>query len=190
MMVYMDSVEHFYAKDRASWRRWLERNHENKSAVWLVFDKGPQRTMSWGDIVDEALCYGWIDSKPGKVSDTQSKLYVSKRKPKSVWSKINKAKVEELIQNNRMHASGLRAIATAKENGSWDALNNSDNLIVPEEMMQLFELHPIAKKNFASFTDSQRRTILEWIYGAKQDTTRKLRIEKAVARAEQNLKAH
>ncbi|MDQ4044741.1 MAG: hypothetical protein M3173_04735 [Chloroflexota bacterium] len=84
------SMIEFYAKDRAAWREWLENHRATERAVWLICDKGPNRSMSWEDIVQEALCFGWIDSKPGKVSDTQSKINVSKRKPTSAWSKINK----------------------------------------------------------------------------------------------------
>ncbi len=83
----MDQAPHVYIKDREAWRSWLATNGEAAQAVWLVFDKGKDRKLSWQDIVEEALCFGWIDSRPGKVSDSQSKIYVSKRKPKSVLVK-------------------------------------------------------------------------------------------------------
>lgn len=102
----MDDVAHFYAKDRKSWRAWLEKNHEKENAVWLVSDKGPHRTLSWQDIVQEALCFGWIDGRARKVSETRSKIYVSKHKPKSIWSKINKQSVEKLIEENLMQPAG------------------------------------------------------------------------------------
>lgn len=185
----MDSAEHFYAKDRQAWHDWLEENHLSKPAVWLVYDKGDKRTMSWGDIVDEALCFGWIDSRPGKVSATQSKLYITKRKPKSVWSKINKEKIDNLIRTNKMQPAGMQSVENAKQNGSWDTLNNSDNLIVPPEMQKMFQNNLVAQDNFDKFSNSSRRNILQWIYDAKTTDTRIKRIQTTINLAEQNQKS-
>lgn len=146
--------------------------------------------MAWEDIVQEALCFGWIDSRPGKVSDTQSKLYISKRKPKSVWSKINKAHVNKLIHEGLMQPAGLAASHIAKQNGSWDTLNSSDNLEIPLEMRRLLADTPIAKQHFDNFSESTRRNILQWIYDAKRPETRNTRIHKTVELAAQNLKAN
>jgi len=184
----MEGIPHFYAPDRDSWRRWLEENHTDQSGVWLVFDKGPGRTMTWADIVQEALCFGWIDSRPGKVSDTQSKIYVSKRKPKSVWSRINKAHVEALIANGLMRPAGMVAIETAKQNGSWDALNLSDDLVYPPELVNAFDQSSIAKQNFELFPVSSRRNALQWIYDAKTPETRQKRVDEIVQSAESNVR--
>jgi uncharacterized protein YdeI (YjbR/CyaY-like superfamily) len=186
----MSVVIHFYAKNRAGWRHWLEKNHKTETSVWLVFDKGKNRELSWEDIVQEALCFGWIDSKPGKVSDTQSKIYISKRNPKSAWSKINKAHVEKMQKTGLMTSAGQQIIDEAKKNGAWDALNNSDNLLMPLEMSELFAKHPVAKKNYLSFSPSSQRIILEWIYAAKKDETKQKRIQQTVELAEKNLKAN
>lgn len=164
----MDTAPEFYAKDRAAWRQWLLNNHDKQSAVWLVYDKGDKRTMQWSDIVQEALCYGWIDSHPRKRDDGKSMIYVSKRKPKSVWSKINKGHVEELISQGLMMPAGQAAIDTAKANGAWDALTNSDNLVLPPELRKVFVRQPKLQKHFESYTASNRRILLEWIYSAKQ----------------------
>ena len=95
-------VPEFYATDRQDWRRWLSENHATERAVWLVYDKGPARTMSWADTVQESLCFGWIDSKPGKISDTRSKIYICRRSPKSAWSKVNKGHIDQLTANGLM----------------------------------------------------------------------------------------
>lgn len=182
----MDDVQHFYAKDRKSWRNWLEKNHEKENAVWLVFDKGKDRAMSWEDIVQEALCFGWIDSRPGKVSDTQSKIYVSKRKPKSVWSKINKQHVEALIQSGLMQPAGLKAVAVAKNNGAWNALDLSDNLVYPTELNDLFNSNPDARTNFEAFPEGTKRNTLQWIYDAKTTATKMKRINQVVEAAAEN----
>jgi uncharacterized protein YdeI (YjbR/CyaY-like superfamily) len=182
----MDKVPQFYAKDRKTWRAWLEKNHNTETGVWLIFDKGSNQTMAWEDIVQEALCFGWIDSRPGKVSDTQSKIYVSRRKPKSVWSKINKQHVEKLIDNGLMTSAGLSTIETAKSSGSWSALNLSDNLVYPPELKVLFKNFPRAKQHFESFPVGSQRNTLQWIYDAKTKTTRSKRIEQTVDAAKEN----
>lgn len=184
----MNDAPHFYAKDRASWRKWLEKYHDSEVAVWLVYDKGVGRKLKWADIVQESLCFGWIDSRPGKISDTQSKIYVCRRKPKSVWSKINKAHVDELIANGQMRPAGLAAIERAQLNGSWDALNNSDNLIIPPELQAQFDKYPISQSNFEAFPVSSRRNMLQWIYDAKTDTTRANRITQVVDAARNNIR--
>ncbi len=176
----MHSAPEFYAKDRAAWREWLAAHHDTETAVWLIFDKGPLRTMSWSDIVQEALCFGWIDSLPGKVSDTQSKIYVARRKPKSMWSKVNKGHVDVLRAHGLMTSAGEKAIAVAKENGSWDILNRSDNLEVPDELAAAFAQNPAAKACYESLSDSKKRNILQKIYEAKTAATRERRIEQAI----------
>lgn len=184
----MDEVPHFYAKDRISWRKWLEKNHKNKNAIWLVFDKGKDRKMSWQDIVEEALCFGWIDSRPGKVSETQSKIYVSKRRPKSVWSKINKQHVNRLINQGLMTPAGLKIIEIAKQNGSWNTLDYSDNLIYPEELAAMFKKDSSAKSNFESFPPGSRKNTLQWIYDAKTEATRQKRIQQVFNAAKENVR--
>lgn len=184
----MKDAPEFYAKDRSIWRQWLMDNHDTQTGVWLVFDKGPGRNLHWPEVVQEALCFGWIDGRAGSVSETQSKIYVSKRKPKGVWSKINKAHVEKLIADELMTPAGLAAIERAKENGSWDALNNSDDMIFPAELNIEFEKYPTARSNFEAFAPSSKRMILQWIYDAKTDATRNTRVIKTVESAERGEK--
>jgi len=184
----MQDAPHFYAKDRTAWRAWLEENHATESAVWLVYDKGPGRKLTWPDIVQESLCFGWIDSRPGKISDAQSKIYISRRKPKSVWSKINKGHVEELTAKGLMWPAGQAAIDIARQNGSWDALNLSDDLIYPLELIAGFEKTPVAKQHFDAFPVSSRRNSLQWIYDAKTEPTRLARVSQIIENAEKNIR--
>ncbi len=185
----MQDAPEFYAKDRQAWRSWLQKNHATKQAVWLIYDKGNARTMSWGDIVQESLCFGWIDSRPGKVSDTQSKIYISKRKPSSGWSRVNKAHIEELVVRGLMMPAGQQAIDAAKASGAWDKFSMSDNLQLSPELIEAFNANPVAKKNFDSFTESGRRIILEWLYQAKRPETAQTRIQKIIEDAEAGKKA-
>jgi uncharacterized protein YdeI (YjbR/CyaY-like superfamily) len=185
---FMQNAPEFYAKDRAAWREWLMHHHDTEIAVWLIYDKGVGRKLQWTDVVQEALCFGWIDGRAGKVSETQSKIYVSKRKPKGVWSKINKAHIENLIANDQMMPAGLAAIKLAKENGAWDTLNNSDNFIFPPELETQFKKYPTARTNFEAFSPSSKRLILQWIYDAKTDATRHNRVTQTVESAQRGEK--
>lgn len=183
-------VGQFYAKDRAAWRAWLSKNHDKAQSIWLVYDKGKDRKLDYEEIVLEALCYGWVDSTAGTVSDTQAKIYVARRKPRSAWAKTNKARVEKLMAAGLMQPAGLQSIEIAKTNGAWDALNKSDNLELPPELINLLARHPAARKNFEAFPPSSKKLILEWIYSAKQDITRQKRVTETVELAEQNIRAH
>lgn len=186
----MDKVETFYAPSRPAWRAWLTKNHQTKQSVWLVYDKGPDRQLSPADITEEALCFGWIDSVPGKVSDTQAKIYVAKRKPKSAWSKINKERAERMIKEKLMAPAGMKMVETAKQNGMWDHLEKTQNDIPPPELVKALSANPKAKAFYDSMPPSSHRIILEWIYGAKTQETKMKRISETVELAAQGIKAH
>lgn len=116
----LHDVEQFYAKDRAAWRQWLMDNHADKQSVWLVFDKGKDRTLEYDEIVEEALCFGWVDSIGGSVDDKRTKLYMSRRKPKSAWAKTNKERIARLTKLGLMMSAGIEAVKVAKQNGAWE----------------------------------------------------------------------
>ncbi|RYG02631.1 MAG: hypothetical protein EOO07_32760, partial [Chitinophagaceae bacterium] len=101
-------VEIFYPANMADWRKWLEKNHLSKQSVWLVcYNKSSlKKSITWSESVDVALCFGWIDSKKIKIDNEKSHQFFSKRKPFSTWSKINKAKVELLIEKGLMAEAG------------------------------------------------------------------------------------
>lgn len=180
----------FYARNRQEWREWLATNHNSKQSVWLIFDKGKNRTLTYDDMVEEALCYGWVDSVPGKVSDTQAKIYVSRRKPKSSWSKVNKQRIEKLLHAGTMSDAGIAAVNSAKQNGSWDALNKSDAFEMPEELNRLLMSNTKARLFYDAMAPSSHKIILEWIYAAKTEDTKMKRIVETVELASQGIKAH
>jgi uncharacterized protein YdeI (YjbR/CyaY-like superfamily) len=182
----MSDVPEFYARDRAAWRQWLDQNHATSQAVWLVYDKGPNRALKWQDIVEEALCYGWIDGLAGTVSATQSKIRVTKRKPKGTWSRINKAHVERLIAAGLMRPAGLAAIEEAKRNGSWDALNRSDALEMPEGLKQALDADAVARSHWDGWSESRRRLVLGWIWSAKRPETVAKRVAEVARLAREN----
>jgi uncharacterized protein YdeI (YjbR/CyaY-like superfamily) len=188
----MDAREHVYCADRACWREWLSDNFEQNEAIWLVYDKGQkgERALNYDSIVEEALCFGWIDSRPGKVDSVQAKIYVSPRKPKSMWSKLNKWRVEKLRAAKLMTLAGEKAISIAKANGSWDTLNDSDNLVIAPDLAAAFAAaDPMAQRHFSAFSDAVQRGILYWIYSAKRPATRAQRIATAMEKAAANERA-
>ena len=130
-----NNVETNYLQSRTDWRNWLLKNHKAKQSVWLMFynKKSGKESISWSDAVDEALCFGWIDSKKQTINDFSYRQYFSKRKTDSTWSKINKDKVNKLIKNGLMTESGLKSIKMAKQNGSWVILDEIEQLVIPKD---------------------------------------------------------
>ncbi len=186
----MPTAPEFYAKDRQAWRAWLEAHHAKEKAVWLIYDKGQNRSLTYDAIVEEALCFGWIDSVSGKVSDTQAKLYISRRKPKSAWSQSNKTRVAALRAQGLMTPAGEQAVAVAQANGAWEQLEVSDRFERPPELVAQLAANPAAQAFYDAMPPSSHRIILEWIYAAKTEATKLKRIAEAVELAAQGIKAH
>jgi len=187
-MSKINEFSDFHPLTRKEWRDWLRENHDKFSGIWFVYFKKHtgKPSVTYDEAVEEALCFGWIDSLPRKFDDERSKLLFTTRKPKSVWSKLNKTRIEKLIENGLMTEIGLAKIEAAKRDGSWKALDASDNLEIPKDLAKTFEANEIAARNFAAFSDAVKRNILFWIGSAKRDETRAARIEKTVAMAAQN----
>jgi uncharacterized protein YdeI (YjbR/CyaY-like superfamily) len=177
-----NTIEVFYPKTLKDWRTWLMKNHQTKSSVWLIYYKKAtgKPTISWSEAVDEALCFGWIDSKHVGIDAEQSQQFFSKRKPKGTWSKINKIKIEKLRAEGRMTPSGEEIIAIAKENGSWTILDEVEEMIVPNDLEQALDLKPDAKAFFFSLSKSVQKAMLQWLVLAKRAETRLNRITEIV----------
>jgi len=180
------------ASSRSEWRNWLEKHHESYSFVWLEIFKKDSGTPSvtYKEAVDEALCFGWIDSKPNKKDSKSYYQFFAKRNTKSNWSKVNKEKVEIHIAQGLMTSAGMKMIELAKENGTWNFLNQVETLELPIDLEQLFSQNTKALENWNTFSKSSRRGILEWIANAKTPQTRVKRIQETVELASQNLKAN
>jgi uncharacterized protein YdeI (YjbR/CyaY-like superfamily) len=178
-----DGLPQVYAADRAAWRAWLETHGETSAAVWLVYYKkdAGRPSITWSEAVEEALCFGWIDSKAKPIDDLRYRQYFSPRKPKSPWSKINKASVERLIAAGLMREPGLRAIERAQANGSWSALDDVEALIIPDDLAVAFAAAPGTREGFDRLSRTNRRIILHRIATAKRPETRAGRIAAAVA---------
>jgi uncharacterized protein YdeI (YjbR/CyaY-like superfamily) len=187
-----DGIKTFYAKTQKEWRKWLEENHQSEKSVWLIIYKKESGTPSvyYTDAVDEAICFGWIDSKPNKRDDESYYQFFAKRNPKSNWSKVNKGKVARLLEKGLLAPAGLEAIETAKQNGTWTALDKVEELTIPEDLQKAFDQNKTAFDNWEKFPRSSKRGILEWILNAKRPETRQGRIDETVKLAKENIKAN
>lgn len=187
-----DPENSVHPKSRAAWRSWLLKNHQRKEGVWLINhkkDTGKPR-VDYDAAVEEALCFGWIDSKANKLDGERSMLWMSPRKARTGWSKPNKERVERMIQVGLMMPAGLTKIETAKQDGTWQALDAVEALEIPPDLAKAFRAHSGSKKNFEAFPRSVKRGILEWISAAKKPETRATRLEETARLAAENVRAN
>lgn len=181
----MESIEIFYPKTRTEWRNWLMENHQSSNSVWVLFYKmsSSEPSITWREAVDEALCFGWIDSVKKKRDDVSSIQFFSKRRPKSTWSKINKNIVETLISEGLMAEAGFKSIEIAKQNGSWTILDTVEELLIPKDLQIELEKHAEVNSYFHGLSKSIKKMMLHWLVMAKQPETRKKRIIEIVEQA-------
>lgn len=179
-------------KSRSDFRKWLTKNYKQLSSVWVVIFKisSGRVNLTASDVAEEALCFGWIDSVPGKIDSEKYKLLVSPRKPTSAWSAINKRRVKKLIDLKLMKPPGLIKINLAKKNGSWNKLNASDRFEIPKELTAGLKRNKGARDFFLSVAPSSKRAILEWINAAKTSETRLKRISETIKLAAQGIRAN
>lgn len=187
----MEEKEHLYFKNADEWRTWLHKNHHSSKGIYLLFYKvsSDYESIRWEEAVQVAICYGWIDSTVKKIDEYQRRQLFTPRKDKSVWSKLNKTYIEKLIQENAMHESGLRKIEIAKQNGSWNSLDEVENHVIPEDLQLAFKDNPKAWSNYQSFSPSYRKSYLYWLNQAKRVETRQNRIREIIRLCEQNCKS-
>lgn len=178
----------FCPANKAEWRQWLEENHDSEDAVWLIVYKKSSKTpnLNWGESVDEALCFGWIDSTKRSLDEERYTQYFTKRKPKSNWSKVNKKKVEELNAKGLMNEAGLKSVEVAKQNGSWTLLDSVEALIVPVDLENELMKYTKANDYFLSLSKSIRKGLLYWVVSAKRPETRYKRIADIAENASKN----
>lgn len=172
-------VETYCPSSRADWRKWLEENHESKQSIWLVYYRFSTKipSISWSEAVDEALCFGWIDSTKKSIDKERYMQYFCKRKPSSTWSKVNKDKIEQLIQNNLMTNAGFESIERAKKNGTWTLMDDVEKLIVPDDLKIALNKNDNSMEFFQSQSKTIRKGMLHWVVVAKRNETRKRRID-------------
>ncbi|MEM6255013.1 MAG: YdeI/OmpD-associated family protein [Cyanobacteria bacterium P01_D01_bin.156] len=177
---------------RSQWRDWLAKNYTQTESIWLVTYKKHtgSRYVPYDAVVEEALCFGWIDSLPRKLDSDRTMLLLSPRRPQSPWSKLNKERVARMFNQGLMTPAGQEKIDQAKANGSWTFLDDVEALIIPDDLATALAANVQAKEHFDGFSPSSKKGILQWIKSAKQTATREKRILKTVELAAQNIKAN
>lgn len=187
-----ESREWFEVTSREGWRRWLEQNHDTEQGIWAVTYKknsgGP--SVPYEEIVEEALCFGWIDSTRKAVDDERTRLLITPRNPKSKWSRSNKERIARLSKAGLMAPAGKRAVTNAKKSGTWTALDAVERLEEPNELKTGLDSKPKAREAWDHFPPSAKRAILAWIADAKRPETRAKRIEETVERAAKGERAN
>ena len=176
----------------SEWRGWLEENHGRDDGVWLVTFK--KRTgdkyVSYDEVVETALCFGWIDSLPRKLDDDRTMLWLSPRQPGSSWSQRNKERLEKMVAAGLMTPAGFAKLEVAKQDGSWHALDDVDALNIPPDLAEALAAYDAAEQNFGAFPPSAKRGILEWIATAKKPETRAKRVAETARLAQDDVRAN
>lgn len=181
-----------HPENRGSWRAWLAAHHAKSKGVWFISYKMSTNKprVTYEEAVEEALCFGWIDSKPAKLDEERSMLWFSPRKLRSNWSKPNKDRVEQLIAKGLMTKAGMNVIRAAQTNGAWNALDSLEKLEIPTDLNRAFDVYPGSRTHFKAFPNSVKRGILEWILNARRNDTRTNRIQETALLAQQNRRAN
>lgn len=190
-MSALDDAPHVHADDRATWRTWLEANHATARGAWLVTwrPRTGRPTLPYEAAIEEALCFGWVDSTGARVDDERGRLYFAPRKPRSVWAASNRARVERLVRDGRMAPAGLAAVKRAMADGSWTILESAERLEVPADLLAALEARPPAATSFAAFPPSARKMLLGWVATARRPATRAARIAEIAEAASRNERA-
>jgi uncharacterized protein YdeI (YjbR/CyaY-like superfamily) len=189
---YKNGIRAFHPKTRKAWRTWLEKNHDKESAVYLIMYHKDSDTKSiyYHEAVEEALCFGWIDSTALKRDAESRYQYFTRRKPKSHWSRVNRERVDRLISQGLMTPAGQAMIDLAKEKGTWNLLDDVENEVIPADLQAALRKNKRAHDFFMKFPPSSKRIILLWIQSAKQPATREKRIKETVDMAMRNERAN
>ena len=165
-----------FFKNKEEWRNWLNKNQKKYKEIWLIHYKKYSNKIGLNhfDAVEEALCFGWIDSTLKKIDEERYMLRYSPRKEKSVWSKINKETAEKMIKLSKMTDSGLEKVNLAKKQGFWQtAYTNKVKDRLPSDLKQALVLDKVAWKNFQNFANSYRNMYIGWVKNAKTELTKK-----------------
>lgn len=187
-----DGRPRVHAEDRAQWHDWLARHHADSDGVWLVSWKAHtgRPRVSYPESVEEALVFGWVDSRSQRLDDDRTMLWFTPRKPSSGWSRPNKERIARLQEQGRLQPAGRRAVEVARANGAWERLDAVEDLIVPDDLAAALAAHPGARAHWDAFPRSARRALLEWIVQARRPQTRLDRVTRTAASAARGERAN
>ena len=184
----IDKTNTYYAKDRKTWRKWLEKNHKTSTGVWLVYYKknSGKTRVEYADAVEEALCFGWIDSTLNPIDEDSFMQLFTPRKPKSGWSKLNKERVERLIEQGLMTPAGMEKIEIAKHHGTWNKLDHIESFTVPPELKKAFKSNKKAERYFETLGKTNKKYLLYYVNGVKSADKKAARIKEIIDAANEN----
>lgn len=187
----MEDLPELYFERDTYWYDWLLSNHETNKGVYLIFFKLEMKvpTMRWEEAVKVALCFGWIDSTVKSLGNGKRRQYFCPRNPKSTWSTLNKKYVVELSNSNLIHESGFKMIDLAKKTGTWTAMDDVENGVIPKSLQDAFDKNPQAFENYQNFAKGYRKSYLSWLHSAKREETRKNRINQIIKLCTNNIKS-
>jgi uncharacterized protein YdeI (YjbR/CyaY-like superfamily) len=185
-----DFPEIHFERD-TDWYDWLLNHHNKENGIYLIFYKLDMNipTMRWEEAVKVALCFGWIDSKVQSLGNGKRRQYFSPRNPKGQWSALNKKHVKHLILKGLMHESGYKMVDLAKTTGTWTAMDNVENGIIPYDLQKAFNENLMAFQNYQIFSKGYRKGYLSWLQSAKRETTRQKRITLIIELCRKNIKS-
>jgi uncharacterized protein YdeI (YjbR/CyaY-like superfamily) len=190
----IEMTEKLYVSNRDAWRAWLKENHDAKKEVWLIYYRKHtgKPSISYDDSVEEALCFGWVDSIIKKLEDEKFARKFTPRKDRSRWSEANRKRVEKMIREGKMTEAGLIRIKEARASGDWfdghDSARHRKRLVVPSYLQDALAANKKASDNFKKLAKSYKRNFVLWIDNAKMEETRKKRVAEAMRLLEQNQK--
>jgi uncharacterized protein YdeI (YjbR/CyaY-like superfamily) len=172
--------EEVLVETRAQWRRWLRTHHATSQGIWLVRWKQStgRPAPNYDDVVEEALCFGWVDSRPRSMDHDRSALLLTPRRRGSRWSATNKERVERLTRAGLMRPAGLALVEAAKADGTWSALDDVETLVEPDDLVAALTSVRGATAEWAAFPRSTRRAILEWLSTSRTEATRQARLRR------------
>lgn len=190
MLSNTNQPETLTPKNRAAWRKWLAKHHDTAKGIWLIYYKKGSgiTTVSYVEAVEEALCFGWIDSKAKPLDEEKYMQYFGPRKANGGWSKVNKARIAQLQADGLMTEAGQKVVDAAKANGTWELLDEIEELIMPAELAAAFKKNKKAHTCYETLSRSDKRAILLWLVMAKRPETRAKRITEVVALASEGKK--
>lgn len=175
----------YHAEFRAQWRAWLEANHDTASGVWLCSWRAVtgRPTCPYPEVVEEAICFCWIDSTASRLDDDRGLQLLTPRRPKSTWTRLNRQRAANLEEADLMTDAGRRAVEIAKGNGKWTILDPVEDLVEPDDLSAALDANPLARRTWDAFPLSARKAMLWWVISAVKHDTRARRIETIVAKA-------
>jgi uncharacterized protein YdeI (YjbR/CyaY-like superfamily) len=187
-MAIRERYERVEPKNRAAWRKWLQKHHDRSAGILVVYVKTPKRSMSYGDAVEEALCFGWIDSTVFPIDERRYMQLFTPRKARSGWSAVNKRRIEAMVKAGLMAPAGQAKIDAAKKDGSWAKLDHIEQLTLPAAFKQALDANDKARGTFDALSPFARKIYLYWISGVKREDLRARRIAESVKKLAAGLK--